>query len=136
MALLPPQLPALPLHQPSARGIAHLVSGPAPRIHIACCNGGASGSQGHASSASPARRAGLSRGMPMKPAHHAAAPAWPPTLDRYDYLASLVARDWAWEGHGRNESYQAEAHAHAATANGTEHLEGGALVTRMQEAVS
>jgi hypothetical protein len=72
----------------------------------------------------------------MKPAHHAVAPAWPPTLEGYDYLSSLVARDWAWEGLRRNESYQTEARAHAATANVTEHLEGGALVTRMQEAVS
>src|SRR5262245_42139198 len=70
----------------------------------------------------------------MKPAHHAAAPTWPPTLESYDYLSSLVARDWAWEGLRRNESYRAEARAHAATANVTEHLEGGALVTRMQEA--
>ena len=69
----------------------------------------------------------------MKPAHHAAAPAWPPTLESYDYLSSLVARDWAWEGLRRNQSYQAEARAHAATANVTEHLEGRALVTRLQE---
>lgn len=45
----------------------------------------------------------------MNPSHHAAAPAWPPTLESYDYLSSLVARDWAWEGLRRNESYQAEA---------------------------
>ena len=71
----------------------------------------------------------------MKPAHHAAAPAWPPALESYDYLSSLVARDWAWEGLRRNQSYQAEARAHAATANIiTEHLEGRVLVTRMQEA--
>jgi transcriptional regulator len=69
----------------------------------------------------------------MKPAHHAAAPTWPPTLESYDYLSSLVARDWAWEGLRRNESYQAEVLSHAATANVTEHLEGEALVTRMQE---
>lgn len=54
--------------------------------------------QGNASIASPVRRAGLSRGMQMNPSHHAAAPAWPPTLESYDYLSSLVARDWAWEG--------------------------------------
>ena len=70
----------------------------------------------------------------MKPAHHAVAWAWPPALESYDYLSSLVARDWAWEGLRRNESYQAEARTHAATANITEHLEGRALVTRMQEA--
>jgi hypothetical protein len=72
----------------------------------------------------------------MNPSHHAAAPAWPPTLESYDYLSSLVARDWAWEGLRRNESYRAEARARAATANVTEHLEGGALVTRMQESAS
>ena len=72
----------------------------------------------------------------MNPSHQAAAPAWPPTLESYDYLSSLVARDWAWEGLRRNEIYQAEARAHAAAANVTEHLEGRALVTRMQEAVS
>jgi hypothetical protein len=71
--------------------------------------------------------------MQMKPAHHAAAPAWPPTLESYDYLSSLVARDWAWEGLRRNQRYQAEARAHAATANVTEHLEGRALVTLLQE---
>jgi len=71
--------------------------------------------------------------MQMKPAHHAAAPTWPPTLESYDYLSSLVARDWAWEGLRRNQSYQAEARAHAETANVTEHLEGRALVTRLQE---
>jgi hypothetical protein len=69
--------------------------------------------------------------MQMKPAHHAAAPAWPPVLESYDYLSSLVARDWAWEGLRRNESYQAKARARAATANVTEHLEGRALVTRL-----
>jgi hypothetical protein len=72
----------------------------------------------------------------MNPSHHAAAPAWPPRLETYDYLSSLVARDWAWEGLRRNDSYQAEARAHAATPNVTEHLEGRALVTRMQEAAS
>jgi hypothetical protein len=70
----------------------------------------------------------------MKPPHHAAAPAWPPTLESYDYLSSLVARDWAWEGLRRNQKYQAEARAHTATANITELVEGRALVTRMQEA--
>ena len=69
----------------------------------------------------------------MKPAHHAAAPAWPPAPESYDYLSSLVARDWAWEGLRRNQNYQAEARAHAATAIITEHLEGRALVTRLQE---
>ena len=72
----------------------------------------------------------------MKPAPHTAAPAWPPTLESYDYLSSLVPRDWAWEGLRRNETYQADGRANAATANLTEHLEGRALVTRMQEAVS
>jgi hypothetical protein len=72
----------------------------------------------------------------MNPSHRAAAAAWPPAVEGYDYLSSLVARDWAWEGLRRNESYRAEARAHAATANVTEHLEGGALVTRMREAVS
>ena len=72
----------------------------------------------------------------MKPPHHAAAPAWPPVLESYDYLNSLIARDWAWEGLRRNESYQAEARAHAATANITEHLEGRALATHMQEVSS
>jgi transcriptional regulator len=67
----------------------------------------------------------------MNPSHRAAAPAWPPIVESYDYLSSLVARDWAWEGLRRNGSYQAEARAHAATANVTEHLEGRALVTRM-----
>src|SRR5688572_2659008 len=108
MALLAPQLLALPLHRPWPHGIAHMVSGPAPCIHIACCNAGAPDFQGHASIASPARRAGLSGEMPMNPSHRAAAPAWPPTLESYDYLSSLVARDWAWEGLRRNESYRAE----------------------------
>ena len=70
----------------------------------------------------------------MRPADHAAAPAWPPVLESYDYLSSLIARDWAWEGLRRNQSYRAEARAHAATANITEHMEGRALLTHMQEA--
>ena len=88
---------------------------------------GRSSGSGNTTIASPVRRAGPSREMQMKPAHHAVAPAWPPTLESYDYLSSLVARDWAWEGLRRNESYQAAALAHAATANVTEHLEGRAL---------
>jgi hypothetical protein len=72
--------------------------------------------------------------MQTKPAHHAATPVWPPALESYDYLSSLVARDWAWEGLRRNQSYQAEARAHTATATITDHLEGRVLVTRMQEA--
>ena len=63
-------------------------------------------------------------------------PTWPPALEAYDYLSSLVCRDWAWEGLRRNQSYQAEALAHAAATDITEHLEGGALLTRMQERVS
>jgi hypothetical protein len=72
----------------------------------------------------------------MEPAQHAAAPVWPPPLEAYDYLSPLVWRDWAWEGLRRNLSYQAEALAYAATADITEHLGGGALVTRMQGASS
>src|SRR6187401_1804844 len=83
----------------------------------------------HRLSRSPCRS---SREMQMKPPHHAAAPAWSPALESYDYLSSLIARDWAWEGLRRNQSYQAEARAHAATADITEHPEGRALVTRLQ----
>jgi hypothetical protein len=72
----------------------------------------------------------------MKPAQQSVTPAWPLIPENYDYLSSLVARDWAWEGLRRNESYQTEARAQAATANVTEHLEGRALVTRLQEAVT
>jgi hypothetical protein len=43
-----------------------------------------------------------------------------PAPESYDYLS--IACDWAWEGHRRRQSYQAEAWAHAATANITEHL--------------
>jgi len=60
----------------------------------------------------------------MKPAHHAVGPNWPPALEAYDYLSSLIWRDWAWESLRRNPSYQAQALAHAATADISEHLEG------------
>jgi hypothetical protein len=60
-------------------------------------------------------------------------PAWPPALEGYDYLSSLLWRDWAWEGLRRNQTYQAEALARASAGNIIKDLEGGALLTRMQE---
>src|SRR5262245_11796161 len=39
--------------------------------------------------ASPGRRAHPSREMQMKPAYLAPTPAWPPTLESYDYLSGL-----------------------------------------------
>jgi hypothetical protein len=66
-------------------------------------------------------------------------PAWLPShnphdyLRAYDYLASLTPRDWAWEGLRRNSGYQAEALADVALGCTTVHMEGRALLTRMQE---
>ena len=71
----------------------------------------------------------------MNPAHRAVGPPWPPSLEDYDYLKSLIWRDWAWEGLRRNKSYQAAARAHASAGTIIKHMEGGALLTQMQEVV-
>jgi hypothetical protein len=64
-------------------------------------------------------------------------PPWPPpSLQVYDYLAFLARRDWAWEGLRRNAAYQAAAFARLSAGNSNaEQLEGGALLTRLQEPV-
>lgn len=64
-------------------------------------------------------------------------PPWPPaSLQVYDYLGFLTRRDWAWEGLRRNAAYQAAAFAHFSAGNAnTEHTEGRALLTRLQEPV-
>ena len=56
---------------------------------------------------------------------------WPPALEAYDYLSRLTWRDWAWEGLRRNPAYQTDARAFEAQF--TKKMEGGALLTRMQE---
>ncbi|MGE0852987.1 MAG: DUF6499 domain-containing protein [Hyphomicrobiaceae bacterium] len=73
----------------------------------------------------------------MTTAAQRVGPPWPPpSLQAYDYLAFLARRDWAWEGLRRNAAYQAQALAHlSAGHSNTEHLEGGALLTRLQEPV-
>jgi hypothetical protein len=71
----------------------------------------------------------------MNPAPRTVGPPWPPSLEDYDYLKSLIWRDWAWEGLRRNKSYQAAARAHASAGTIIKHMEGGALLTQMQEAV-
>ena len=58
-------------------------------------------------------------------------PTWPPDLEAYDYLSRLTWRDWAWEGLRRNPAYQADARAFKPQFS--KKLEGGALLTRMQE---
>jgi hypothetical protein len=64
-------------------------------------------------------------------------PPWPPpSLQVYDYLAFLARRDWAWEGLRRNPAYRDAASAPlSAGDSNTEQLEGGALLTRLQEPV-
>ena len=64
-------------------------------------------------------------------------PPWPPaSLQVYDYLSFLTRRDWAWEGLRRNTAYQTAALAELSTTIGnTKQLEGGALLTRLQEPV-
>ena len=73
----------------------------------------------------------------MTTAAQRVGPPWPPpSLQVYDYLAFLARRDWAWEGLRRNAAYQAAALAHLSAGNSnTEQLEGGALLTRLQEPV-
>ena len=73
----------------------------------------------------------------MTTAAQRVGPPWPPaSLHIYDYLGFLTRRDWAWEGLRRNTAYQAAAVAHLSAGNtNTEHLEGGALLTRLQEPV-
>jgi hypothetical protein len=58
-------------------------------------------------------------------------PAWPATLEAYDYLSGLAPRDWAWEGLRRNPKYQADARAFEHRETRT--LGGGALLTLLQE---
>lgn len=71
----------------------------------------------------------------MTPPNHCMGPTWPPHLEVYDYLSRLDWRDWAWEGLRRNPTYQAEAQARASVGNVSKQLEGGALLTQMQEPV-
>jgi len=62
-------------------------------------------------------------------------PDWPPPDGAYDYLTSIGWRDWAWEGLRRNENYQAEARSRGIAGDVCSRMEGGALLTRMQETV-
>ena len=77
--------------------------------------------------------------MQMRLADFYVGPAWSPSLNgaeylqAYDYLSSLSRRDWAWEGLRRNSAYQAAALAHMALGSTTMHMEGRALLTRMQD---
>jgi len=73
----------------------------------------------------------------MTTAAQRVGPPWPPaSLQVYDYLGSLTRRDWAWEGLRRNPAYQAASFTHLSAGNtNTEHLKGGALLTRLQEPV-
>ena len=77
--------------------------------------------------------------MQMRPADFYVGPPWLPSykpidyLQAYDYLASLSRRDWAWEGLRRNSAYQAAALADMALGSTTIHMEGRALLTRMQD---
>jgi hypothetical protein len=70
----------------------------------------------------------------VKPANHRISPDWPPPDGAYDYLSTISWRDWAWEGLRRNPAYQAEARAVQSSIS-ISSLEGGALLTRMQERV-
>jgi hypothetical protein len=73
----------------------------------------------------------------MTTAGQRVGPPWPPaSLQIYDYLGPLTRRDWAWEGLRRNTAYHAAALAHLSAGNtNTKHLEGRALLTRLQEPV-
>lgn len=62
---------------------------------------------------------------------HYVGPLRPPTLEAYDYMRTLIRRDWPWEGLRRDPAYQDEARAHLKGNQGTTRLEGGALLTRM-----
>ena len=73
----------------------------------------------------------------MTTAAQRVGPPWPPaSLQVYDYLGFLTRRDWAWEGLRRNVAYLAAAFAHLSAGHSNiKHLEGGALLTRLQEPV-
>jgi hypothetical protein len=71
----------------------------------------------------------------MTQTRNGVGPGWPPPDGAYDYLTMISWRDWAWEGLRRNEDYQAKARARATAGRITSSMEGGALLTHMQESM-
>jgi Family of unknown function (DUF6499) len=58
---------------------------------------------------------------------------WTTSLESYDYLRNLSARDWAWEALRRNPKYETDFRSFSRP--DSKKLGGGALITPMQEAL-
>jgi len=59
-------------------------------------------------------------------------PAWPKSLQDYEYLRTAGINDWAWEFLRRNFDYQADARLHHRRGTVRRRLATGPLLTRMR----
>ena len=59
-------------------------------------------------------------------------PAWPPSLQAYEYLRTATKSDWAWEYLRRNADYQPEARLHHRRGVVRQRLATGPVLTRMR----
>ena len=59
-------------------------------------------------------------------------PAWPPSLNAYQYLRGAAMPDWGWEYLRRNPAYQASALVRPNRGLVKVRLSGGTLLTRLR----
>jgi hypothetical protein len=59
-------------------------------------------------------------------------PAWPPSLQAYEYLRTATKSDWAWEYLRRNPEYQARAQLGHRRGVARQRLAAGQVLTRMR----
>jgi hypothetical protein len=59
-------------------------------------------------------------------------PAWPPSLQAYEYLCAATKSDWAWEYLRRNPDYQASARLGHRRGVARQHLAAGPILTRLR----
>jgi hypothetical protein len=59
-------------------------------------------------------------------------PAWPPSLQAYEYLCTATQSDWAWEYLRRNFDYQASARLGHRRGVRRQRLAAGPILTRLR----